>query len=122
MCGRYGKPGRLASADREIPDLDLVVRRQRYGRPFALRLASPRQKVLEDGQSTASGRGNYLPTIGIDDREWPMLRYCLGKDRSEALLIGCDESGALRIAIRISRSFNQPLIGDLTGCGELAVL
>lgn len=119
---RYAKPDRLASADCELPDLDLVVRRQGHGWPFAPWLASPCQKMLEEGQGAASRRGNYLPTVGIDDRERPMLRYCLSEDRPESLLIGCDEGSSLRIAIRVSRGFDQPLVGDLAGCGELAVL
>jgi hypothetical protein len=122
VAGRCAKPGSLASTDCELPDLNLIVRRQRHGRLFASRLPSPCQKVLEEGQGAASRRGNYLPTVRIDDCERPMLRYCLGEDRPKPVLVSCDEGGSLRIAIRVSRGFDQPLVSDLAGCGELAVL
>ena len=78
--------------------------------------------MLEERERAASGCGDDLPTIGIDDCQRPVLRHGLGKNRAETLLIGGDEGGALGVAIRVGCSFDQSLVGDLACCGELASL
>ncbi len=78
--------------------------------------------MLEESECAASGGGDDLAAIGVDDCDRPMLCHSLGEYRAEALLIGSDEGGSLRVAIWVEHSLDQSLVGDFTGSGEFAAL
>lgn len=65
-----------------VPDLDPVVGGQQHRRQADVRLAAPGQQVPEEGKRAAPRRGDDLPTVGVDDREWPVLGDRLDEDRA----------------------------------------
>ena len=98
-----------------VPDLHLIVGGQGHDglAALALGLTAAGQQMLEERERAPTRGGDDFAAVGIDDCERPMLCHGLGEDRAEALLVGGDEGGSLGIAIRVGRSFDQSLVGDL---------